>query len=170
MGLLFEKYVRNRLLKYQPRLTVDPAHAVITPEEFPDIRRCLGEIGKTRIEIDVIAYSDEKVYLISCKAPDLYRGPEMMRDLFFVAFEDFEDMIEWDLAAAGEIEDYARCVRESERYLSSRGLQGKQIIPILITSDLRPISLDSTRRLLGAGRIIPDVSVIQAMNIPKTVF
>lgn len=164
-GDIFEKYVRNELEKTHPELTVDPTHSIISSQKFPDLKNCFGEIHKNRIELDVIAYSEHSVYFISCKARDMYAGAELVKDIFFVSFEDFEEMVEQDIEDAGEIENYTRCLGNSPSYLRSRGFQDKKVIPLLVTADLRPLSLASVQKWLPSYRRVPNVSIVQAKQL-----
>jgi len=130
----------------------------------------LEKLGKREIEIDVIAQSSTKVYLISCKARDQFFGPEAIKDFLFPRYDDFQKNLEQDFEMAGEIEDYARCVRQSSTYLESRKFEGKEIVPILMTSDLRPLSLESVRSRIGESRDAPGVRVIQAKRMDEFPF
>ena len=164
-GGVFEKYVRQYILNHCPSLTVVQGGTKIRTTKYPDIKPCLDQIRKSAIEIDVIAYSTDCVYLISCKAPDLYLGPEMIRDLYFISFEDFIERIEWDADKAYEILDYAKCVKSSPLFLAENGYEGKEIIPILVTSDSAPLSFESVRQWAQQNSSIPDVTIIQANKL-----
>jgi len=164
-GVGFENYVRDKLHKCHPHLEIESGTTIITRSDFPDISDC---VGKPKIEIDVIAHSEENVYLISCKALDQFYGPKMVRTLLSATFEEFEKNLREDIRMAGEIEGYAHCVRQSNKYLESMGYEGKEIVPILMTSDVRPLSLESVREWSVDVKIVntlPDVQIIQAKKM-----
>ena len=96
-----------------------------------------------------------------------------MSTLHFLQYDDFYRRVERDIEKTGEIADYADCVRQSTRYLESRGFEGKEIVPILVTSDLRPMSLESVREWsadIGIVNIIPNVQIIQAKKMDEFPF
>lgn len=164
-GGVFEKYVRKCLRTLCPSLKVEQGNTEIEPVEYPDIQQCLDMIRKSSIEIDVIAYSTDRVYIISCKAPDMYIGPEMIRDLYFESLEDFIKRIEWDIDQAREILDYTKCVESSSLFLVKNGYESKEIIPIFITSDSAPLSFESVQRWAQRNYSVPEVTVIQANKL-----
>lgn len=168
-GDRFEKYVRNRLNKCHPHLKISSG-VTISRLDYPDILDC---VRKPSIEIDIVAHSDENVYLISCKAPDQFYGPKMLRTLMNVTSDEFERKLNKDLQDAWEIEKYAHCVKQSNRYLESFGYEGKRIIPILMTSDVRPLSLESVCEWATEAKIVntlPDVQIVQAKKINEIRF
>jgi len=169
-GEVFEDYVRQRLRDCHPHLTVDPGNTVIDPSKFPDIEGCLGKIRKRAIEIDVIAYSERRLYLISCKAPDQFSGPDMIRSLQFLGGDEFEDRLESDIRMAGEIEEYSHCVRQSTMYLKSRGFEEKEVAPVLVTSDFRPLGLAAVHTWMLKDHVVPDTIVIQAKRLEEFPF
>ena len=169
-GKLFEVYVRHKLRECHPHLKVDDGNTVLDSNRFPDMRGCLNKIRKTKVEIDVIAYSTRRVYLISCKAPNQFRGPDMIESLEFLRAHEFGDSLVWDIRMAGEIEEYARCVRQSAKYLESRGFQGKEVMPVLVTSDFRPLSVAEVRTWMLGGRIVPSTLIIQAKRLAEFPF
>jgi hypothetical protein len=169
-GVKFENYVRKKLHKYHPHLEIEPGNVTINWSEFPDMSDCRG---KLIIEIDVIAHSEKKLYLISCKALDQFYGPKMIKTLLGRTPDEFERNLKIDIEMAGEIENYADCVRHSKDYLKSRGFMNKEIVPVLMTSDLRPSSLESVREWSAEVRLVstfPDVQIIQAKIINELSF
>ena len=169
-GKLFENYVRGKLMDFQTSLTVLPTNLVITPKDFPDIKECLGTIDKTEIEIDVVAYTESKLFLISCKSRGSYSSPDMMKNLYFLDFQDLDEEIDEDFRMSGEIENYAKCVKKSKMFLKSKGFENKEIVPLLVTATCRPLSLESVRSILPEYRIIPEVQIIQSKNLAMVEF
>jgi len=164
-GKRFERYVRDRLHELHPHLKVDTGNTVIDSTRFPDIRDCLLGIRRTKIEIDIVAFSERKVYLISCKAPDQFRGSDMIQRFHFLRAQEFETNLEWDLEKAGEIEEYARCVSQSASYLEPRGFTGREVVPVLVTSDFQPLSVPEIRAWMLRHRTVPSTLIIQAKRL-----
>ncbi|MHA1928940.1 MAG: hypothetical protein ACTSV2_10245 [Candidatus Thorarchaeota archaeon] len=168
-GRRFERYVREKLASHHPTLKVHPGTTKISRADSPDILDC---IGKPNVEIDVIAQSDSKVYLISCKAQDQFYGSTMMERLLGNTADEFENKLKEDIENAGEIENYANCIQQSKEYLESEGFDNKVIIPILMTSDVRPLSLKSVREWSLDVRIsksLPNVQIIHSKEISERV-
>jgi hypothetical protein len=130
----------------------------------------LGEIGKPEIEIDVIAHTTKKLYLISCKSAGSYAGPDMLKNLAFLEFNDLETQADQDFDMAGEIESYAKCVKQSFMFLKSKGFEDLEVVPMLITATFRPLSLESVQNLYSDYRIIPSVRIIQALRLSDVQF
>ncbi|MFW9887058.1 MAG: hypothetical protein ACFFER_02675 [Candidatus Thorarchaeota archaeon] len=169
-GVSFEKYVRTELAKFHPHLNVEASNIILNSTTYPDIRDCLGEIGKSQIEIDVIAHTIKKLYLISCKSMGSYTAPDMLKNLSLLDFHDLETQTDQDFDMTGEIEDYAKCVKQSNTFLKSSGFEGLEIVPILITATFRPLCLESVQELFADYRIIPSVRIIQAMRLSEAQF
>ncbi len=167
-GAAFEKYVQTEL--DECHLNVALCNAIIRPTIFPDIGNCLGEIGKPEIEIDVIAHTTKKLYLISCKSAGSYAGPDMLKNLAFLEFNDLETQADQDFDMAGEIESYAKCVKQSFMFLKSKGFEDLEVVPMLITATFRPLSLESVQNLYSDYRIIPSVRIIQALRLSDVQF
>jgi len=169
-GVRFENYVHEKLHKIHPHLKIEPRNVTINWSKFADTTDCFG---KHIIEIDIIAHSKKKVYLISCKALDQFYSQKMVRTLIGHTFDEFKRNLGRDIKTAREIEDYAHCVRHSTDYLKSRGFMKKEIVPILVTSDLRPLNLESVREWSVEVRIVsapPDVQIIQARKMDEFPF
>lgn len=164
-GKRFERYVRNKLSEHHPSLKISPGTTKIAKSDYPDMLDC---VGKSNIEIDVIAQSETKVYLISCKALDQFYGSKLLRTLLGTTYDEFQRKLLDDIANAGEIEQYADCIRLSREYLISEGLEDKKTIPILMTSDVRPLSLESVREWSIDSKLvstIPDIQIMQSKEI-----
>ena len=169
-GKKFEKYVRNQLKKHHPHLNLNKGRTKIRKSDYPSILNC---IGKPSIEIDIIAQSNSKVYLISCKALDQFSGPKMLQSLLGSTFEEFENKLRDDLENAGEIDKYAECIQGFREYAEAEGWGKREIIPVLITSDVRPLSLNSACQWLVDAKIankVPNVRIIQAREISSVRF
>lgn len=169
-GKKFEKYVRNQLKKHHPHLNLNKGRTKIRKSDYPSILNC---IGKPSIEIDSIAQSSSKVYLISCKALDQFSGPKMLQSLLGSTFEEFENKLRDDLENAGEIDKYAECIQGFREYAEAEGWGKREIIPVLITSDVRPLSLNSACQWLVDAKIankVPNVRIIQAREISSVRF
>lgn len=164
-GGLFEEYVREILRTHHKNLVVNPGCLRIRKKRFSDIIECTSN---QRPEIDVIAQSESNVYLISCKAMDETIGSKLLMYFFQHDFVAFRKNIELDLKYAGQIEQITRCIRKSPDFLEDRALLGKKIIPLLVTSDVRPLSLESVRQWCLDMRLaynLPNVRIIQAKNL-----
>ncbi len=169
-GALFEKYVIEKLKEFHSNLTIDYSGLIVNPSNYPDIKKCLGGIKKTKIEIDIIAHTEKKLYLISCKSKGSYTFPNMMTNLDFLEFQDLDDEIDEDYNMAGEIENYARCIRESPMFLKANGFEDKEVVPLVVTATFRPLSLKSVQHTLSDYRTIPKVQIIQALNLSEYTF
>ena len=170
-GIDFEKYVRAKLRKcHQPHLKIHSGTTTIKRSDYPDILDC---IGKPEIEIDVVASSDERVYLISCKTGDQFTGIKMIGTLLRATYHEFEQRLMKDIKDVDEIERIAYCIRRSRNYLESMGFENKEIVPVLMTSDVRPLSIDSVREWAIKVMImntLPNARIIQAMDIDEYPF
>ena len=164
-GLIFENYVRERLAEVHPDLYVFPGSTKISPEDYPKIKHCFDRIDRERIEIDVIAYSDSSVYVISCKAPDMMHGPEMFRSIYYVKHTDVIKEMEKNLEAAAEIGNYAECLSKCTAFLEEKNLVGRRIEPVLITSNLAPLANEKVRLWFSQTRRIPDVKILQSNHL-----
>ncbi len=164
-GRSFEVYVREKLTQHHPHLKLNQGRTKISRSDFPVTLDC---IGKPSIEIDVVALSKSRAYLISCKALDQFSGPKMLQTLLGSTFDEFERKLMNDLEHAGEIEKYAECMQQSKEYIDSKGWGEREVVPILMTSDIRPLSLESARQWLVDVKIVntpPELQIIQAKEI-----
>lgn len=93
----------------------------------------------------------------------------MIKNLSTFNYSDFEKKVEQDFKDAGEIESYAHCLSQSPSFLDAKDFQGKEIIPLLVTSDFRPLSVRSVKEYYSKFPI-PDVQILQAMRLPDYQF
>ncbi len=164
-GLLFEKYVRATLARIHPELRVFPGSTKISPDDFPEIKNCFDGIDRERIEVDVIAWDESSVYVISCKAPDMVHGQEMFRDIYYVRQIQVIKEIEKNLDAAREIDNYADCISKCTAFLEERNLTGKRIAPILVTSNLAPLANEKVRLWFSKRNPVPNVRILQSNQL-----
>ncbi|MGY5852369.1 MAG: hypothetical protein RTU92_02255 [Candidatus Thorarchaeota archaeon] len=160
-GRQFEEYVRD-LLRDFDNLEVSKGSLRIRGKKYPELVDCTG---RSNIEIDVVAQSNTHVYFISCKAMDQSVGSKLLLTFHLGDYKAFFGNIIWDLEKSAEISDWAKCIRHIPEFLEERGFTGKEIVPLLVTSDLRPLSLDSVQqwcRKMKLVESIPEAKVIQA--------
>ncbi|OLS24546.1 MAG: hypothetical protein ThorAB25_23330 [Candidatus Thorarchaeota archaeon AB_25] len=166
-GDLFERYVRQKLESLNLLQTIQ-RNVKVRPGDFPDIKESLDFIGKPEIEIDVIAKSPQRLYVISCKARDFHDSTKLLHDFSIGEYSEFEKNLRQDIKDATEIRDYSRCLEQSSLFLNAIGFEGDEVKPLLVTPDTRPMSLEIVRNWakdLEYG--VPVVDVIQAMNLEK---
>ncbi len=162
-GTLFEEYVRE-ILRRQG-LSVNKGNLRIKSQRFPEICKCTHS---SKIDIDVVAQSNTHVYMISCKAKDLNLGPKQLLSFFLYKYKTFFDDVIWDLDKAGEIAEWTTCVAKSSSVLTRFGFNGKKLIPMFITPDVRSLSLNSVRQWCideRLGEKIPDAVIIRACEL-----
>ncbi|MHA1907516.1 MAG: hypothetical protein ACW98Y_09505 [Candidatus Thorarchaeota archaeon] len=169
-GRHFEEYVRELLRKHHPRLEVNKGRLRIKKSRYS---KGWKSPGISRIEIDVVAQSDTHVYLFSCKAMDQSVGSKLLLTFFLREFKTFFGNIEWDLEKATEISDWTDCIRHLPKFIEDRGFTGKEFVPCLVTSDLRPLNLDSVQQWclnMEVAYNLPEAKVIQAKTLKDFAF
>lgn len=169
-GRHFEEYVRNLLRTHHPHLLVNRGSLRIRRNRFPEVANC---VGTSEIEIDAVAQSDTHVYLLSCKAMDQSLGPKLLLSYFLWNYKTFFGSVEWDLEKAHEISDWADCIRKSPRVLEDRGFTEREIVPLLVTSDSRPLSLESIQKWcldMELASTLPEAMIIQANALKDFTF
>jgi hypothetical protein len=97
-------------------------------------------------------------------------GNKLMFKFYFHDYTTFRKAIELDMRYAGDIETIAKCIRKSQAFLDDRGFSEKQITPLLVTSDVRPLSVESVRARcieLKLVHSVPEVKIIQAQDLKE---
>ncbi|MFW9889970.1 MAG: hypothetical protein ACFFER_17445, partial [Candidatus Thorarchaeota archaeon] len=143
-GGLFENYVRNKIESLNLFQTIQ-GNSKIKPSAFPDLKESLVSIGKPEIEIDVIATSPRRLYVISCKARDFYNPIDLLHHFSIGEYRDYKKCLEQDIEDAFEIEAYAQCLEQSSLFRQSIEFHGDEVKPILVTPDTRPLSIEAVR-------------------------
>ena len=164
-GRHFEEYVREILGKHHPHLEVNKGSLRIRKSKYPKEWKCAGI---SRIEIDVVAQSDTHAYLISCKAMGQSLGSKLLLTFFLKDNKTFFGNIQWDLEKAAEISDWTECIRHLPEFLKDRKLAGKELVPLLVTADFRPLSLESVQHWCLNMELtyeLPEAKVIQAKTL-----
>ena len=163
-GGLFEGYVRDVLNK-NPHLEVNPGRLKLRRKKYPRIAEC----GRgSDIEFDVVARSKTHCYLISCKAEDQALSANLILSFFLSDYRTFFTNIEKDLKRAAEVSEWTECVRNYPEVLSDQGLEGITLVPMLVTPDVRPLSLESVRKWVVDRMVdenIPEASIVQAKQL-----
>lgn len=95
-----------------------------------------------KIKIDVLALKGNNLYIISCKAHGFMWDLELESNLMFVPASDFYKRALDNLSDIKEVLAWEDIVSNSQDRLD---MKGKQIIPMLITSECEPLQLDKIR-------------------------
>ncbi len=98
-----------------------------------------------KIKIDVLATHRNILYVISCKAHGFMWDLELESNLMFVPASDFYKRALDNLSDIQEVLAWDAIVRNSPDRLDNNEMEGKQIKPMLITSECEPLQLDKVR-------------------------
>ncbi|MHA1863345.1 MAG: hypothetical protein ACTSWA_06230 [Candidatus Thorarchaeota archaeon] len=98
-----------------------------------------------KIKIDVLALQGNILYVVSCKAHGFMWDLELESNLMFVPASDFYKRALDNLSDIHEVLAWVAIVRNSPDRLDDIGMKGKQIKPMLITSEREPLQLDKVR-------------------------
>lgn len=164
-GNLFEKYIRKKLSSHG--LQVLRIRREFHPHEYADMAESIGQLGKTHIEVDVVSVLGERVFVISCKTMDLLLGPEMARNKLFIRYSQVEKRSDKQLGYAHEIDDYSKCLANSDSFRKQHGLVGKKFIPVLVTSTPEPLCNAKMRAFVSSTKRLPSVVITCSSRIAE---
>ncbi len=98
-----------------------------------------------KIKVDALAIEGNNLYVISCKAHGFMWDIEMESNLMFVPASDFYKRTLNNLRDIKEVLAWKDIVSNSQDRLEDIRMKGKQVIPMLITSECEPLQLDKVR-------------------------
>lgn len=158
-GKIFEKYVDTKLKQSTLQIKNLRKHT-ISRSKYPEISQHLSSLRKASFEIDRIFLRDKFCFIASCKAHDfLYDRKIQMRDFFFPA-EEIEKKVDRNLEDMHEINLEAECIASNPRILRDIGMEGKILIPIVLTSRLEPMGVEEVREYYRKFLRFPEVPLL----------
>ena len=164
-GDMFEKYVRKLLRSYHPYLEVNTGRLKIHKKKFPNFSVCFG---KNETDVDVIVQTESTVFFISCKSADCFQSEDMILSFFRGWYKKFLNAVEEDIRNLDTIQRAADCASKSKKLLMDRGFDGKKIIPLLVTSDVRPLSIVQVQDWCKENHLLietPNVEIVLARDL-----
>lgn len=165
-GDAFQRYLSFKL-KEADIGAMDLGSLAVTDERHPEVIPWLNKLKKQGFQIDRVVVKGDKVYLVSCKADFVLDRKLSVRDLFFPAkelerrcFKNIEDM--------NEIYVEAECARNNLQMFDKHRrevIEGKAILPIMVTSRTQPMAIPRIRSYYSKFKSIPDVTLFTAIEL-----
>ncbi len=138
----FEQYVAEKVQK----LGLIPIRNIeVKAGKYPGIAPILGK--KTAFELDLLVSSDNKGYVISCKGGKK-ELPRLSYDQQWAEFpeSDIRSRICDNIKDMEEISRNAQCFRANQILSKDYGVDGKELIPVVVYASIQPLSVDEIRR------------------------
>lgn len=156
-GNTFESYIREII---EPAADAIHSKVLITESEFPEIIPWLKKLPKEKkeqFEIDIIAIKGRFAFVIS------YKGgkkalPKLRVSKMLSEFPEREipNIIKENKEDIKEISVECKCIESSKRIAKHLGVQGKELVPVVVYSAVQPLSVPKIRKLCG---VPPNVRV-----------
>ncbi|MBI4258106.1 MAG: hypothetical protein HY619_04050 [Thaumarchaeota archaeon] len=161
-GELFEKYLDHLLGSSGLRLEVK-RNLKVSVRDYPEIIPIISRAGKKEgFELDRLMIKDDTAYVVSCKARDfLYDQKLTGRDFFFPS-KEIERRVTQNLVDMEEVKAEVECIESSPRLKSSLELNGKELVPIVVTSRKEPLSFYEVRGYYKSLTHVPNVRIVNA--------
>ena len=154
-GNIFEEYVEK---KVEPVVDVIRRNITITERKYPEIKPYLDEMGKRgKFEIDIIAARGKFAFIISCKGGKK-ELPKLRISRMWGEFSEHEilDRIKDNKRNMWEVFTECNCIAPNSKISEDLGIQGKELVPIVIYSTVQPLSLLELKKHYNA----PNVAVL----------
>ncbi len=153
-GECFNDFVKQRI-ETQTNLNVDFTEIDFQGIDEESIEK-LKYYRRERIKIDILASNKDTLYVISCKAHDFFIDIELEANLMFIPYSDFYKRVLDNKADRIEVLEWADIVSSSETRLKQLGLEGKMILPVLVTSQREPLQLDTVKEWFSEFEELPN--------------
>ena len=132
---------------------------IISESKFPEIRECLKRLKKERqFEIDIVAVTDNSIYLISCKGgkkeiPKAY----ISRYWLFPTEKEIIRRIDENLHEVDEIVEETSCLEKHKAVVRQLfGVTAERITPVIVYAQIQPLAISEFRRKFN----VPDDLII----------
>ena len=141
----FEQYVAEKVQKlgFTPIRNIE-----VKVGKYPGIATILGK--NTGFELDLLVSSGNKGYVISCKGGKK-ELPRLSYDQQWAEFpeSDIRSRICDNIKDMEEISRNAQCFRANQILSKDYGVDGKELIPVVVYASIQPLSVDEIRRESG---------------------
>ena len=141
----FEQYVTEKV----QNLGIAPIRNIeVKVGKYPEIATILGK--NTGFELDLLVSSDKKGYVISCKGGKK-ELPKLSYDQQWAEFpeSDIRSRICDNIKDMEEISRNAQCFGASQKLSKDHGVDGKEMIPVVVYASIQPLSVDEVKRESG---------------------
>ena len=174
-GKIFEKYLDKKLEKSNLRI-MNTGKCRIRVTRYPEIPISFASRLGTYFEIDRILIKDKFCLLISCKAHDFLFDRKIQARDFFFPVEEMEKKVGQIINDMNKIYLKADCIATNSRILRDLGIEGKILIPIVLTSRTEPMGVEEVREYYGPFLQFPEVLTLTVQcfleflkNLPNSI-
>jgi len=163
----FEVFVRKRI-ECKTSLEVKPRGITVRNTSYKDIEDAFKRYSREKIQIDALAWNEETAFIISCKAHDFFFDQERYSKLLLSPYSDFYSRTMRNHQEAVEVHDWVTILTSSKEFIRCHKLEGKNLVPMLITPRRNPLQIQSVRKWFSSlkpSKLLPECEILSIADL-----